>query len=146
MATYSFLNVQATIAGPGGSINIGAGCGNAQEGITVARAGDKNVMLIGADGEGMNTLRADKSGQFTIRLLKTSPANAQLMAMYNAQSLSSTVWGNNVITVTQTGVGDLHTGRQCAFKKVPDMNYKAEGDIVEWVIDAIKIDGLLGTY
>lgn len=146
MSTYSFLNVQATLAGPGGLINLGAGAAVADEGITVQRAGDKNAMLIGADGEGMNTLRADKSGQFTIRLLKTSPQNAKLMAMYNGQSLSSTLWGQNVITVTQSGVGDIHTGRECAFKKIPDMNYKKDGDIVEWIFDVIKLDSLLGTY
>lgn len=146
MSTYSFLNVQATLNGPGGSINLGAGSGAAQEGITVERAGDKNVMLIGADGNGMNTLRADKSGTVTVRLLKTAPANAQLMAMYNAQSLSSSLWGQNIITVSQTGVGDIHTARESAFKKVPTMNYKQDGDIVEWVFDAIKIDGILGTY
>lgn len=146
MSTYSFLNVQATIAGPGGTINLGYGAAVADEGITVQRAGDKNVMLIGADGEGMNTLRADKSGSITVRLLKTSPANAQLMALYNAQSLSSTTWGQNVVTVTQTGVGDLHACRQVSFKKVPDMNYKKDGDIVEWAFDAVKIDSILGTY
>jgi hypothetical protein len=146
MSTYSFLNVQATINGPGGVVNLGNGAGTAQEGITIARAGDKNAMLIGADGNGMNTLRADKSGQVTVRLLKTSPANAALMAMHNAQSLSSTLWGQNIITVTQTGVGDIHTAREVAFKKVPDLNYKQDGDIVEWVFDAIKIDAMLGTY
>lgn len=146
MSTYSFLNTQASIVGPGGNINLGNGAANAEEGITVARAGDKNLMTIGADGNGMNTLRADKSGQFTVRLLKTSPVNSQLMALFNAQSLSSSLWGQNVIIITQTGVGDLHTGRECSFKKVPDMNYKKDGDMVEWVFDSVKIDSVLGTY
>ena len=146
MSTYSFLNVQATIAGPGGIINLGAGAANAEEGISIQRAGDKNNMIIGADGEGMNTLRADKSGQVTVRLLKTSPQNAKLMSLFNAQSLSSTLWGQNLITVAQAGQGDIHVARECAFKKVPDMNYKKDGDIVEWVFDAVKIDGQLGKY
>jgi ribosomal protein S11 len=146
MSTYSFLNVQASLAGPGALINLGQGAANAAEGITIARAGDRNKMVIGADGNGMNTLIADKSGQVTVRLLKTSPQNAALMAAYNAQQLSSTTWGQNVITVTQSGVGDIHTCRECAFKKVPDMNYKAEGDTVEWMFDAVKIDSVLGTY
>lgn len=146
MQAYSFLNVQATLLGPGGTINLGYGAAVADEGITVNRAGDKNAMTIGADGEGMNTLRADKSGTVAVRLLKTSPANAQLMALYNAQSLSATLWGQNTIAITQTGVGDLHTCRQVAFKKAPDMNYKKDGDLVEWVFDVVKIDSMLGTY
>jgi hypothetical protein len=80
MSTYSFLNVQASLAGPGGLLNLGQGAAAAAEGITVARAGDRNKMTIGADGNGMNTLIADKSGQVTVRLLKTSPQNAALMA------------------------------------------------------------------
>lgn len=146
MGTYSFMNVNASLVGPGAVLNLGYGAAVADEGISVQRAGDKNAMTIGADGEGMNSLRADKSGTITVRLLKTSPLNAQLMALYDAQSLSSTLWGQNVITVTQSGVGDIHTGRQCAFKKVPDMNYKKDGDIVEWVFDVVKLDSLLGTY
>lgn len=146
MPTYSFINVNATLQGPGGSVNLGYGASTADEGITVAMAGDKNVMLIGADGNGMNTLRADKSGMITVRLLKTSQANAQLMELYDSQSQSSDVWGQNIITVSQTGVGDIHTGRECSFKKKPDINYKKDGDVVEWVFDSIRIDSMLGTY
>lgn len=146
MSAYSFLDVNATLVGAGAVIDLGAGSANAEEGITIAMAGDKNTMLIGADGEGMHSLHADKSGQVTVRLLKTSPKNAQLMALYDAQSLSSSAWGQNVITVTHSVSGDTTVARSCAFKKRPDLNYKKDGDIVEWTFDAIKIDGILGTY
>lgn len=146
MAAYSFLDVNATLVGAGAVIDLGAGSANAEEGITISMAGDKNTMLIGADGEGMHSLHADKSGQITVRLLKTSPKNAKLMALYDAQSLSSSAWGNNVITVTNSASGDGHVARSCAFKKRPDMRYAKDGDILEWVFDSIKIDGILGTY
>lgn len=143
---YSFMDVTASLVGPGGSLALGYGSANAKEGITVKAAGDKNKMLTGADGEGMHSLLADKSGKITLRYLKTSPLNAQLMALYDAQSMSSTLWGQNVITVSQTGVGDIHTGRQCAFTKRPDIEYKDEGDIIEWDFDVVKLDAILGTY
>ncbi|WP_288074674.1 phage protein [Pseudomonas sp.] len=146
MAAYSFLDVNATLVGAGAVIDLGAGSANAEEGISIVMAGDKNTMLIGADGEGMHSLHADKSGQVTVRLLKTSPKNAQLMTLYDAQSLSSSAWGQNVITVTHSVSGDTNVARSCAFKKRPDLNYKKDGDIVEWVFDSIKIDGILGTY
>lgn len=146
MSTYSFMDTQATITGIGGSFNLGYGAENDEEGITIAMADDKNVVKMGADGSGMQTLRAAKNGTVTVRLLKTSPVNAQLLTMYNLQSLDSRSWGSNIITVSQTGVGDIHTARQVAFKKRPDFNYKKDGDMVEWVFDAIKIDGILGTY
>jgi hypothetical protein len=146
MATYSFIDVNATLVGPTGVIDLGYGSGNSEEGISVAMAGDKNTMMIGADGEGMHSLHADKSGQITVRLLKTSPQNAKLMAMYDAQTIASQLHGQNVITVTNSKSGDVTVGRECAFKKKPDLNYRKDGDIVEWVWDAIKIDTILGTF
>lgn len=144
--TYSFQDVTASIVGPGGSFSLGYGSANAEEGITIAMAGDKNTMTVGADGEVMHSLHADKSGQVTLRLLKTSPVNRKLMALYDAQSLDSRLWGKNLITVTQSVSGDVTTCRSCAFKKKPDIDYKKEGDVVEWMFDAGKIDSMLGSY
>lgn len=146
MATYSFLDVNATLVGAGAVIDLGSGSANAEEGISIVAANDKNTMTIGADGEGMHSLHADKSGQVTVRLLKTSPKNSQLMALYDAQSLSSSLWGQNLITITNSSSGDTTVARYCAFKKRPDLNYRKDGDIVEWVFDSVKIDGILGTY
>jgi hypothetical protein len=68
------------------------------------------------------------------------------MAMYDAQTIASQLHGQNVITVTNSKSGDVTVGRECAFKKKPDLNYRKDGDIVEWVWDAIKIDTILGTF
>jgi len=145
-ATYSFVDVAATLVGPTGTANLGYGATVADEGITVAMAGDKNTMLIGADGGGMHSLHADKSGVVTVRTLKVSPTNAILQAMYDAQALNSSLWGQNVIVVRQLVSGDTTTAVRCAFKKKPDITYKKDGDIIEWVFDAIHIDTVLGTY
>ncbi|MGY2438558.1 phage structural protein [Pseudomonas sp. SDO52101_S400] len=146
MATYSFLDVNASLVGAGAVLDLGAGSANAEEGITISRVEDKNTMITGADGEGMHSLHAGKAGTVTFRYLQTSPTNAKLMALYDAQSLSSSLWGQNVITVTNSASGDGHGCRSCAFKKVPDMSYKKDGGFYEWVFDAIKIDSILGTY
>lgn len=145
MGTYSFIDVTASLVGPTGTINLGYGSGNAEEGISIDMAGDKNTMTIGADGKGMHSLHADRSGTVTLRYLKTSPVNARLMAMYDAQTISSALHGQNFITVGHTS-GDITTAQQCAFKKKPNLAYKKDGDIVEWVFDSIEIDSVLGTY
>jgi hypothetical protein len=144
--TYSFLNVQATIVGPGGNFNIGQGAGIAEEGITIERGGDKGTMTIGADGTGMHSLHADKSGTLTVRLLKTSPTNAKLMAMYDLQTTDSRLYGNNVITVTDTGSNDSTGCRGVAFKKAPTLVYAKEGQMMEWAFNCVAIDSVLGTY
>lgn len=146
MATYSFIDVQATLVGPTGVLNLGYGAAVAEEGITIEMAGEKNTMLIGADGEGMHSLHADKSGVVTVRMLKTSPTNAKLQAMYDAQTIASTLHGQNVIVVRNPVSGDITTCRSCAFKRKPTINYRKEGDILEWEFDSIKIDTVLGTY
>lgn len=146
MATYSFLDVTASLTGPTGVIDLGQGSANSEEGITQTMGGNKNTMTIGADGEVMHSLHADKSGTITVTLLKTSPVNKKLSLAYNAQSQSSAIWGNNVIVIRNTASGDISTARSCAFQKQPDFNNAKEGGTVAWVFDCGKIDQLLGEF
>lgn len=146
MATYSFLDVTASLTGPTGVIDLGQGSANFEEGITQTMGGNKNTMTIGADGEVMHSLHADKSGTITVTLLKTSPVNKKLSLAYNAQSQSSATWGNNVIVIRNTASGDISTARSCAFQKQPDFNNAKEGGTVAWVFDCGKIDQLLGEF
>lgn len=146
MSTYSFMDTQCALTSADASIDVGYGAGVAKEGISFAMANDKNNMIIGADGEGMHSLRADNSGQVSIRLLKTSPTNAKLMNLYKIQKASTKKWGKNTFTMNHTGSGDNHTASGCAFKKVPDYVNAEDGSTVEWVFDAIKMDMNYGTY
>lgn len=146
MSTWSFMDTNATLVADDGSIDLGYGAAIAQEGITIAMLENKNTMVTGADGEGMHSLRAAKSGTVTVRLLKTSPTNAKLMNLYNIQSVSSKKWGKNSFTLNNEASGDNVTATKLAFQKAPDYNAAAEGATVEWVFDAIKIDMKLGTY
>jgi len=146
MSTYSFMEVAATLVGPTGEVDLGYGAGVAEEGIDVDPSAQTNTMTVGADGEGMHSLHADKSGTVTVRLLKTSDTNARLQAMYDAQRLTPSLWGKNVIVVRMPNVGDIHTARSCAFQRNPKKVYKKVGDFIEWVFDAVKIDSILGKY
>jgi hypothetical protein len=143
--TYSFLDVVATISGPGAAaLNMGAGAAVAEEGITVEAAEDKNVMQIGADGKGQHSLIASDAVKITVRLLKTSPTNAALMALYDLQSSSSALWGQNVITVANSARGDISITQGCAFKKKPTFANAKEAGFVEWEFDGIANTTVLG--
>ncbi|HID4048163.1 TPA: DUF3277 family protein [Pluralibacter gergoviae] len=146
MSTYSFLDVTASLTGPTGSIDLGYGSANSEEGITVAMTEAKNTMTVGADGEVMHSLHAGKSGTITVTLLKTSPVNKKLSLMYNAQSQSSATWGNNIIVIRNKASGDTTTARSCAFQKQPDHANGKVGNTVSWVFDGGKIDQLLGEF
>ena len=144
MSTYSFLDIVAAIDGPGGSVNLGAGAGPAEEGITIESVNDKSTMITGADGSGMHSLRADNSKAVTVRLLKTSPVNALLMNMYNFQTMSSVTHGKNTISVRDVARGDAITLEQVAFKRPPNLEFQIEGGMNEWQFDAIDSTTVLG--
>ncbi|ESK40253.1 hypothetical protein P256_00700 [Acinetobacter nectaris CIP 110549] len=146
MSTWSFMDTHATLVSDDGSIDLGYGAAIAKEGITISMSENKNTMTTGADGEGMHSLHCSKSGTITVRLLKTSPANAKLMNLYNTQSASSKKWGKNNFTLNNDASGDNVTGTKLAFQKAPDYNAAEDGATVDWVFDAIKIDMKLGTY
>ena len=143
--TYSFLDVTASLVGPGGVISLGSGSGTADEGITIDPTGDIGGMLVGADGSGQHSLYADKSGRVTLRVLKTSPVNAQLMAMYNFQTATASSYGQNTLVIADTNRVDLVSCRQVAFAKVPTLTYAKEAGVNEWVFNAVTIDRTLGT-
>ncbi|MCG7367640.1 DUF3277 family protein [Pantoea sp. ACRSH] len=146
MSTYSFIDVSASLTGPTGVIDLGYGSANSDEGITVTMTEAKNTMTTGADGEVMHSLHAGKSGTITVNLLKTSPQNKKLSLMYNAQSLSSSLWGNNVIVMRNKASGDIVTARAVAFQRQPDWNNPKVAGTVAWVFDCGKIDEVLGEY
>ncbi|NPC29542.1 DUF3277 family protein [Escherichia coli] len=146
MSTYSFLDVTASLIGPTGVIDLGQGSANSEEGITQTMGGNKNTMTIGADGEVMHSLHADKSGTITVNLLKTSPTNKKLSLAYNAQSQSSATWGNNVIVIRNKVSGDIITARSVAFQKQPDNANAKTGNTMPWVFDCGKIDQVLGEF
>ena len=145
MAAYSFLDVQASLDGPGGAFQLGAGSGNAEEGITVEPTGEKNVMTVGADGSVMHSLKADESGTVTVTLLRTSQANAQVQNLYNYQTSSSRFHGRNTILIRNSVSGDVITCTECAFAKAISNPYATEGGKLAWTFHAGKISTKLGT-
>lgn len=146
MSTYSFLDVQAALTATDASINLGNGAAIAEEGISFKLVGEKNVRKMGADGNGMHSLKASQAYDVTIRLLKTSPTNALLSKLYNLQKSNSKKWGKNTITFNQTGSSDNGTFSKVAFKKAPDLTYAADADVIEWEFETIKGEVSLGSY
>lgn len=144
MASYSFQDVSASLTGVGGSINLGNGAAVAEEGITIEPVADKNVMTTGADDSGVHSLVASTASNVTVRLLKTSPVNAQLQTMFNLQTASSLSHGKNVITIRDAVRGDFISLTQVAFANRPAINYAKEAGMNEWKFHAIKTSQLLG--
>lgn len=145
MGVYSFLDNQATLSGPGGSpISLGAGAGVDEEGISVDFVEEKDVMRAGADGEVIHSLVASRMATVSVRLLKTSPVNAQLSALYAFQTASSLFHGKNTLIVSNSAMGDIITCDQVAFTKFPRIDYPKDARMNEWRFNAAKCYPTLG--
>lgn len=144
MSTYSFISVQATIAGPGGNFSLGYGAGNAEEGITVENIEEKDLMTVGADGTIMHSLRASDAARITVRLLKTSPVNAALSLLYNFQKSSPANWGQNVFVVSDVNRGDVEAVLEAAFARPTPITYAKDAGMNEWLFFGRR-DSQLGT-
>lgn len=144
MPAYSFIDVQASIVGPGGLVDFGMGAATAEEGIAYEMAEDKSTMVLGADGSWMQSLHAGHSGSVTVRFLKTSPNNALLSIMYDTQRLASALWGQNVIVIRDVSRGDVITAVGVAFRRTPANTFAKDGNIVEWGFICGKIEPLFG--
>jgi hypothetical protein len=142
MGVYSFINVQATVAGPGLQAQIGSNSGAAKEGISCEMDEDKTTVTTGADGSIMHSLRASQTGRVTIRLLKTSPINQQLQNAYNFQRSSAANWGQNVIRVVDKFRGDVVSGAEMGFLRQPNNTWSEEGNILEWTFVGITRESL----
>jgi Bacteriophage KPP10, Structural protein ORF10 len=142
--TYSFLDVNAAITGPGGAFSLGSGAANSEEGINVEPHEDIDTLQVGADGSPMHSLNANKSGKVTVSLLKTSPVNALLAAMLAFQRTSGANHGQNTISIVNKSSGDAITCQLCAFARVPNVSYKKNGENLEWTFNAGIIDLGLG--
>lgn len=144
MSTYSFLSIQAALVGPGGTISLGAGAGNAEEGIDIEPSTEINTMTIGADGTPMHSLSGNKSGKVTVRLLKTSPINQLVQALYNYQTANPRYHGQNTLSIADSARGDVITCQAVAFNKATPLKYAKDGAFNEWIFDAGVIDRVLG--
>lgn len=144
MYAYSFLSVLASIAGPGGAINLANGAGSSDEGIEIEPLEDVGTMVTGADGSVMHSLHGARPGTVRVTLLKNSDTNALLMTMFNFQTASPSAYGQNTISVVQKDAGDVITCQQVAFKKAPRVSYSKAGEVNVWEFNVGRLDISLG--
>lgn len=144
MPTFAFADTMAAISGPNGNFSFGAGSGNTEGGITVAFVEDKSTMTIGADGVGMHSLHSGEGAIITVRLLKTSPTNAQFSNMYKLDTAGGATHGKSTISIKDLARGDDITCQECAFAKFPDITYAKEGGECIWSFHSAKTNIDLG--
>jgi len=146
LVSYSLMNVNATLSGPGAQISLGYGAAVAKEGITAEMLEEKDGLLVGADGSIMHSLRGGNAGRISVRLLKTAPANAALSIAYNFQRTNASFWGQNILMISDVQRGDVVTATNLAFTKFPTVTWAEDGNTLDWVFTGNVLELLgLGT-
>jgi hypothetical protein len=146
--TYSFVDITATIVGPGVSAPFtiaGPDTASAEEGITITWGEEMNTQSIGSDGSVMNSLHASMAGTCNIRLQKISPVNQQLVQLIRAQRSSSALWGQNTIVIRDLARGDVYNLAGCAWVRFPVNSYAKVGNVLDYELHVAQIDPNLGT-
>ena len=141
--TYSFLDVTCSLVSPQASFSLSEN-GIAEEGLRIVMAGPKNTRTMGADGSGMMSLHASDAGDVTVNLLKVSPINALLNALYRQQKVSSASWGGIQLTIGNAILGDNIVAQLGAFQKQADVGYVVDGGFMIWPFEFISISEILG--
>src|SRR3954462_2295825 len=116
------------------------GAGASDEGITFERGEDRNTQTPGADGTIMHSMHVADHGTVRLRLLKTSTTNGLLMDMYKQQRKSSSVWGQNVISLQDMVRGDKVKATEVAFAGEPALSYSKVGNVNDWTFHAGHIE------
>jgi len=132
------------MTGPGFTIPLGAGSGNAKEGIDIAQLDEFGHLEVGADGTPMHSLHVNKAARITVRLLKTSPINNLLSLAAAYQRQSGALHGQNTLSIANPATGDFITCQKVGFEKVPDIKYAEDGGMIDWTFLGGITDVLLG--
>ncbi len=143
--TYSASDTFATLAGPGVSVSVASGSGEADEGVSLEQTESSTRLVTGADGGGFHTLILVQAARIRLRFLKMSPTNSILTAAMNYQRGSSFLWGKNELTLTNPATGDSVYASGIAFTKMPNNSWGKEGAMLEWELEAIYCQQKLGS-
>jgi len=139
MRVYSFLNTVVLVNG----VEI-TGFADGDDVIQINRRVDSGSDRVGADGNMMFSISADRSGEVTLRLLQTSSSNKYLNSLSALQEGGSRTFVPIVVTFQDTYRNDTATGVFGYLKRPADMTRGNTGQTQEWAIVVERLDILLG--
>jgi hypothetical protein len=113
--------------------------------ISLKRLVDSATHKMGANGDMMVSLSADRSGECSIKLQKTSTSNQYLNGLLGAQELGG---GAAFVPIYLTALDVLRQDRGVGtggyIKKVPDLNFGEHAGMQEWVLVLENLETTFG--
>ncbi len=141
MKVYSFLNTLLLI----NSRQI-TGWADGDDIISAKRSVDSASHKVGADGQMVVSISADRSGEFTFKLLKTSDSNAYLNSLFNRQELAGAAGFVPVgVLMQDTFRQDRASGDTGYLKAQPAMTGGEKATTQEWTVVVERLDLVFGT-
>ena len=139
MKVYSFQNTVMLVNG----VEI-TGWADGDDVIKIARRADSASDKMGANGDMMVSISADKSGEFTFKLQQTSSSNKYLMSLCALQEGGAKTFVPVNCLFQDTYRQDLATGTVGYIKRPPALGRGAKASTQEWEIITERLDLLLG--
>ena len=126
---YDFNEVQAAFAG----IPIDGYADG--DGITITRETDVFTSTVGIDGNVARSKTNDHRATIEFRLMNTSPVNAALSAIYQADRNAPGGAGIGALLITDLNGTSLYTAGNAWIKRPPDPTFGREAAERVWVLE-----------
>ena len=141
--TYSFLDLAGAIIHPlypgGPYLFTGEGVGSANVNMLTERTAHD----VAADGSIMVSKIAGNNGQITIECQQTSLVHKYLLGLYNyLVAASAGEWAMAAVSLRNVSDGTSHIATGMSFQKIPDKQYQAQGQMVNWTLFAADIQSI----
>lgn len=139
MRRYSFVDTILSVNG----VEI-VGWDEGDDVIQMKRRNDAASDKVGAAGDMLVALSADKSGEITFKLLQASPSNAFLFDVAGRQEGGNLLFVPLYIRFFDTYRQDIGVGSGGYVKKLPDFVRGQNSNTSEWVVVVERLDLLAG--
>lgn len=126
-STYSMLHVVATLDG----LRM-VGFWEGDDALQVSPGADIGQGLVGAAGDSIFSVSADRSAQIMVRLQHTSATHKQLLTLLAVQK--ATGRGGFPIDIKDTGSGEGGSADQCFIQVAADDVKGANAGVREWTL------------
>jgi hypothetical protein len=135
MKVYSFLNTVVVVNG----VEI-VGWSEGDDVIDIKRLADSATHKMGAAGDMVVSLSADRSGEFTFKLESTSSSNNYLESLLAMQENGADTFEPISVLFQDTFRNDLGQASAGYIKKPSDMKRGEKAGEHEWTIVVEKLD------
>lgn len=139
MKRYSFADTVVIVGG----VEI-TGWADGDDVIQVKRRNDGITDKVGAGGEMMVSVSADRSGEIMFKLQQTSSSNKYLSDLFEKQQAAGSMFESLDVRFQDTYRNDLASGTRGYLKRPADMARGAAANNQEWTIVVERLDMAFG--